>query len=188
MDRPEGVFEPIDRQHRKTLFSFLGIPVSFTNLAPLNVPLTLGGVLPIAWWLKREEGAGAVAATALRLMATVVLSNFLHSLGHLLAGRLVRAPMDELIVTSTRHITAYHGDQSRFPTPVHVTRAMGGPVGNALVALAAVLGWTLTDSESEALRDLSIVNAGLALMAMLPIESGDGGSVLEALRDEEGSE
>ena len=188
MDRPHGVFEPLDRQHRKTLFSLFGVPVSFTTLAPLSLPMMVGGMVPLAWALKRDEGLGAVLGTAVRLGLTLFLSNYAHSIGHILAGRLVGAPMNELIVTATRQVNAYFGDQSGYPTSTHITRALGGPVGNALVALVAVVAWTLTDSESEALRDASIANAGIALMAMLPMESVDGGSILAALRDAKESE
>jgi hypothetical protein len=182
MELPIGVLEPIDRRHRSTKFALLGVPVSFTRWAWLSYPIMMATALPLAWLEKRNEGAVTVALRAWQLGAIFMMANNLHSLGHILAGKIAGAPMDELIVTSTRQVNHYQGDQSHHPTSTHVTRAMGGMAMNLLIAVIFFVLYHGLGKKISPLRDIALVNGATALSSMMPVESVDGGSILEQLR------
>lgn len=182
MEQPLGVVEPIDRRHRRTAFALLGVPVSYTGLAGLALPLMVLGMLPVALWGK-DRSPQAVALRALRLGILSESANYLHSLGHILAGKAAGAPMDELIVTATRHINLYEGDQSGYPPATHITRAAGGPALNLLIALLLFpLARALGNRLGGGLNEFALVNLVFGLMALTPIESVDGGTILKHLR------
>lgn len=42
--------------------------------------------------------------------------------------------MDEFVITATRDVNLYHGDQSLIPGYVHLVRSLGGPIFNLFVA------------------------------------------------------
>lgn len=183
MEQPLGVVEPIDRRHRRTAFALLGVPVSYTGLAGLALPLMVLGVLPVALW-GADRSPQAVARRALRFGVLSETSNYLHSLGHILGGKAVGAPMDELVVTATRHVNLYQGDQSDYPASTHITRAAGGPALNLLLALLLFpLARALSGKAGKWLRELALTNLVFGLIALAPIESVDGGSILHHLRN-----
>ena len=67
-------------------------------------------------------------------MIGVEISTLVHALGHILGGKLVRSPMDELLLTATRGVNIYSGDQRDVRSFVHLGRALGGPVLNLFAA------------------------------------------------------
>jgi hypothetical protein len=64
----------------------------------------------------------------------VELTTLFHAFGHIISGKMVKSSMDELLITTTRDVNIYHGDQSRLPGYVHLARSLGGPLFNLLVA------------------------------------------------------
>lgn len=187
MDKPLGVVEPIDEEHRKSRSKVLGIPITFTPFAVLAYPLHTAIATPYAW-LKgqlsddpQDRTWAEVAVAAQRYGMMAMVTNYLHSLGHILSGKAVDAPMDELIVTATRQITRYEGDQSGHPTSTHIARAAGGPAINALVAVAGLVAFVATGKKRQGLADFALFNAISAALALLPVESVDGGSILKKL-------
>jgi hypothetical protein len=96
----------------------------------------------------------------------------IHSLGHMISSKLVGAPMSYLLVTATRQVTIYEGDQSQFSPRVHITRAIGGPIANIVAGLIGLL-LTASMGATPALLYFTIVNL-LAVFAFLPIPTVDG--------------
>lgn len=188
MEQPLGVFEPIDRRHRETKFAVLGVPVSFTRGAMLSWPMMLLPALPIAWWEKRGDGRGAILARAAQLATIFLSSNVVHSLGHILGGKLVDQPMDELIITATRQVNRYEGEQEHLPPTTHLARAAGGATANGLVGLVAGGLWLALGGQHALLRHLATSNVGSALLALLPVDSVDGKEILKRVRQLSGDE
>ncbi len=49
---------------------------------------------------------------ALLFTIAVEITTAVHAFGHILSGKVVHSAMDELLITATRDINLYHGDQS----------------------------------------------------------------------------
>ncbi len=114
----------------------------------------------------------------------VGLGTLVHALGHILGGKLVGSPMAELLLTATRGVNLYHGDQSALPGRVHLGRALGGPVLNLLVGLAFL---ALTPIAGEGptqalLSRLAAVNLFFGAGAFLPLPSVDGEVIWREVR------
>ena len=71
---------------------------------------------------------------ALLFTIAVEITTVLHAFGHILSGKMVHSAMDELLITATRDVNLYHGDQSLIPGYVHLVRSLGGPILNLFVA------------------------------------------------------
>jgi Zn-dependent protease len=106
----------------------------------------------------------------------VEITTVLHALGHILSGKLVNSAMDELLITATRDVNLYHGDQSIVPGHVHIVRSLGGPVFNLIVA-----GFLLTLAPSLApgfwsglVASLISTNLFFGIGGFLPLPSVDG--------------
>jgi Zn-dependent protease len=106
----------------------------------------------------------------------VEITTALHAWGHILSGKLVHSPMDELLITALRDVNLYHGDQAQVPGHVHLGRSLGGPVFNLLVAAACYglipflnPGFGLAFTAS-----LASTNLFFGLGGFLPLPSVDG--------------
>ena len=110
----------------------------------LEDALRAGGVITFDWNLRTgliglsPNAAELLYGAALYIVA-VDMATLFHAFGHILGGKLVRSPMDELLFTATRGVNIYHGDQSAYPSRVHLGRALGGPLFNLLIASAQYL-------------------------------------------------
>jgi hypothetical protein len=152
-----------------------GVRLSLTPLTWLGPPLffALGLVLTVTQ-------PGMAPETRLidgfQFMLGVELATLVHAIGHIASGKVVRAPMDELLITALRYVNLYDGDQSAQPRFVHIGRALGGPMANLL--LAALFYSFLAHLPPGAIRDLAgrlqSVSLFIGLGSFLPIPSVDG--------------
>jgi Zn-dependent protease len=84
--------------------------------------------------------------------------------------------MDELLITATRDVNLYHGDQSLVRSHVHLVRSLGGPIFNLIFAgvcslFAPSIGpgfW------SNLLASLISTNLFFGFGGFLPLPSVDG--------------
>jgi Zn-dependent protease len=106
----------------------------------------------------------------------VEITTILHAFGHILSGKMVNSAMDELLITTTRDVNIYHGDQSRLPGYVHLTRSLGGPLFNLLVAGVCIsVSTKFSDGfTSDLIMSLIGTNLFFGLGSFLPIPSVDG--------------
>jgi hypothetical protein len=106
----------------------------------------------------------------------VEVATVVHVLGHIFGGKLVHSPMDQLLVTATRDVNVYHGDQNVFPGHVHMARAIGGPILNLLVAWLCLAGGEkiATGFGADLLGMLASVNLFFGWGGFLPLPSVDG--------------
>lgn len=93
---------------------------------------------------------GALAAIAGGALLTLlhVLSEILHNVGHAAAARRTGYPMTGLRMWGIFGTSVYPPDEGDLPGEIHIRRAMGGPIGSAVVAagaglLAALSAWLL---------------------------------------------
>jgi Zn-dependent protease len=136
---------------------------------------------PITWLvfglliaaLDGDSGSAvSIALKAAVYAAALYLANVLHSLGHIVAGRIVGAPMDILLLTSTRDVTLYLADPSTYPVGVRARRSLGGPAANVVVAL---LCFSMTAPlKAPWLESFAVVNLAVGLWTLCPIPTMDG--------------
>ncbi len=170
---PLGVFEDYRKLSLRKLFDLFGVPV-FSTPRAWGAPLPLVPVMLIITFLLASR-AYLIERILLTILWTALfeLTSFIHSAGHILAGRAVNAPMDRLIVTSSRQVNVYDGDQSRYPARVHVTRALGGPLANIAVGLVMAL-LLLFGGYSSTFLVFMLLNFAFGFGALAPIRSVDG--------------
>lgn len=180
-EKPLLVYENPRSVRRKWLGRWLGVPVYATPKALLNVlfiaPLmfVLTFVLSPRSRLLQRVGLAALLTAVFEGIAT------LHSIGHLVAGKIAGSPADDVVITATRQLTLYSGDQSDLPREVHLTRALGGPVANLLGGVAGLVLMPLLGN-SPILLGWTLLNFVFGFGSLAPIESLDGGSIARHLR------
>jgi len=106
----------------------------------------------------------------------VEITTIFHAFGHILSGKIVNSAMDELLITTTRDVNLYHGDQSLVPGHVHLVRSLGGPVLNLLVAGGCIFFSRITPEGflSDVLASLISTNLFFGIGSFVPLRSVDG--------------
>jgi hypothetical protein len=107
-------------------------------------------------------------------------ANLLHSIGHLVAGVLVMAPMSANLLTATRDVNIY--ETAAGPPPARwarVARTMGGPLANAGLGLACVLVAGL--GARGLLSWFGFANLAVAFWTIMPLPTLDGSDLWVAL-------
>jgi hypothetical protein len=169
-----GFIENLDTVRHIRLGRWWGVTVSVTPVIWLGPLLFFGLGLALTLAGPPSSLPQRFYAAALFTVA-VELATVIHAVGHILGGHLVDHPMDELLMTATRGVNLYTGDQSRLPAHVHLGRAMGGPVLNLVAGgllawgLAGAGGWP-ADLAARAASTNLFFGAG----AWLPVPSVDG--------------
>lgn len=172
--QPLGVLEDL-RADRVPAGRLAGTRVTVTRWAWASPFLMLGQGGAFSLLCRRAPlRRRLTVAVAFGLAGT--MTNLVHALGHLLSSRLTGAPMDELVVTATRIVNVYRGDQTGYPPRVHLGRAVGGPAANlALAALCFFAGRCLPAGPARASAWLLAAQNGAAgVLALLPIPTADG--------------
>ena len=171
-----GFIENLDTVRHIPVGKFWGIELSVTPITWLS---------PIVFF-----GLGAVLSTVepgMNLIQTlyhvgvfvigVEISTLIHALGHILGGKLVHSPMDELLLTATRGVNIYHGDQDTIPGFVHLGRATGGPVLNLLIygVIMQLLHYSSgAGFRSDVLAAIASTSLFMGAGGFLPLPSVDG--------------
>lgn len=167
---------------------------SFGRVAGLKLlairPMLIGTILlwlafsGLALWLLELSVMQAIAAG---FVATLLywLSDVIHQLGHAYAARQTGYPMTGIrlgtfLIFST---SLYPEDEPPLPAPIHIRRALGGPVGSLLFGILAGIVALLTGPLAGLLWWLAlflfVVNAiWFAIGALIPMGFTDGSTLL----------
>jgi len=137
--QPTFVFEDIHHTPRIPLFRFWGVSVEATPWTWINV--TLVAIAALVATFIFYPTITLVERIAWTVLWTIVILAGLsvHSLGHIISGKIAGSAMDRLLITATRQVNIYECDQSQFPPRVHITRALGGGVTNLIVSLLCLI-------------------------------------------------
>lgn len=169
-----GWIENLDTVRHIPLGKFWNIPVSITPLLWLSpiVFLTIG----FAQNWTASNHTSQVVYLALVYLVGVEITTLFHAFGHILGGKLVGSPMDELLLTATRGVNIYHSDQTRVPGYVHLGRALGGPVFNLVLAGMIYLALSFVERGVlfDLLASLAATNLFFGAGSFLPLPSIDG--------------
>jgi len=128
-----GIIEDIDTVRRIPIGRFWEVNLSVTPLTWLG-PFVFFGLYFLINLLNTRLSLADRLFQALLFTIAVEITTVLHAFGHILSGKMVHSAMDELLITATRDVNLYHGDQSLIPGHVHLVRSLGGPLFNILVA------------------------------------------------------
>src|SRR5829696_7665771 len=113
-----GIIEDIDTARRIPIGRFWGVTLLVTPLTWLG-PFVFFGVYVLLNALNARISLTDRLYQALLFTIAVEITTVLHAFGHILSGKLVHSAMDELLITATRDVNLYHGDQHRIPGYVH---------------------------------------------------------------------
>ena len=172
MSRPLIVFEDISTTPRRRFFRFLGVEVMATPYAWLSVPFfCILGVL-IAFGQHLETIGATTVTSGLEYGLLLYFTNVVHSLGHILAAKMVGAPMEVLLLTGTRDVTLYRRAEPGLSKWMSIGRSLGGPMANMLFGFVALGIWYL--SSAAWLLMLCIFNFAIAAWTLCPVPSMDG--------------
>ena len=172
VDHPWFVLEDLNKPSHHRLFTLLGVDWLATSYAWLSLPLYVALGLLAAFLANGGSAVEARLLTGLGYGLLIDLTNLPHSLGHILSGKLVGAPMDANLVTATFHVNLYQGDQSGYSKLVHIGRSLGGPLGNLLVGLISLGVGKLVAGDGLSL--FGMMNVVVAIFLLAPTPSLDG--------------
>jgi hypothetical protein len=172
MARSLLLFENLETTPRRRLFALGGTAVVATPCAWLS-PL-FWCALGMAISLLRNETSTTSAGLLLGVGygLALVATNTIHSLGHVLGGRLAGTPPETVLLTATRDVCSFG---KRVPVPpkgTRIARALGGPLTNLCVGALAL--WLGRVSGLQWVEVLGFVNLAIGLWTLCPVPSLDG--------------
>jgi Zn-dependent protease len=170
-----GIIENIDTVRRISIGRFWGVTVLVTPLTWLS-PFVFFGLHMLLNLLNDHLSLTDRLHQALLFTIAVEMTTVLHAFGHILSGKMVHNAMDELLITATRDVNLYYGNQSLIPSQVHLVRSLGGPLFNIFVAgVCATLASIITaDFWLALVSSLISTNLFFGLGGFLPLPSVDG--------------
>ena len=170
-----GILEDIDTVRRIPIGQFWGVRLLVTPITWLG-PFVFFGLHILLNLLNTNLSLSERLYQALLFTIAVEITTILHAFGHILSGKIVHSAMDELLITATRDVNLYHGDQSIIPGHIHLIRSLGGPVFNLLVVglCSALAVWIAPGSGSALVASLISTNRFFGFGGFLPLPSVDG--------------
>lgn len=170
-----GIIEDIHTVRRIRLGRFWGVTVWVTALKWLG-PLVFFSLHFIINLFNTQLVLADRLYQSLIFAMAVEITTILHAFGHILSGKMVNSAMDELLITTTRDVNLYHGDQSVIPGYVHLARSLGGPVLNLIVAgICIFLATTVPQGfPYDLLKSIIGTNLFFGIGSFFPIPSVDG--------------
>lgn len=170
-----GIIEDIDTVRRIPVGRFWNITLLITPLTWLG-PFTYFGLHFLLNLIHGQLTLTERLYQAMIFTIAVEVTTALHAFGHISSGKIVHSPMDELLITTTRDVNLYHGDQSLVPRYIHLVRSLGGPIFNLIIAgvLYAFTPMPTGDFWSALVASLINTNLFFGLGGFLPLPSVDG--------------
>jgi Zn-dependent protease len=170
-----GIIENVDTVRRIPIGRFWGVTLLVTPLTWIS-PFVFFGLHILLNVLNDQLSLADRLHQALLFTIAVEITTVLHAFGHILSGKMVHSAMDELLITATRDVNLYHGDQSLIPGHVHLVRSLGGPLFNIFIAgvcamLAAIIA---SDFWVALVTSLISTNLFFGFGGFLPLPSVDG--------------
>ncbi len=170
-----GFIEDLDSVRRIPIGQFWGVDIRVTPITWLS-PFVFFGLHFLLNLLNLRLSLSERLYQSMIFTIVVEIATCLHAFGHILSGKLVNSAMDELLITATRDVNLYHGDQSLLPGRVHLIRSLGGPIFNLLIAgicfaAAPIIPpgfWT------DLLKSMITTNLFFGIGGLLPVPSVDG--------------
>jgi hypothetical protein len=119
-----------------------------------------------------DWGVGNIVQVGALYGLVLFLSNVLHSIGHVIAGRIVRCQGAGVLITAMFHINFHECDRRICSKWTHIARSSGGPLANLLVGVAVLLFFKKADNGW--LMFVASANLIIGVLLLLPIPRIDG--------------
>lgn len=169
------ILEDLDTVRKIRIGSFWNVSLLITPLTWLS-PFVFFGLHFLLNLLDTRLTLNERLIQSIYFVIAVELTTAIHAFGHILSGKLVHSAMDELLITATRDVNLYHGDQNKVHGYVHLVRSLGGPLINILVGVVCILiapsispgFWTGVNNSMVS------TNLFFGLGSFLPVPSVDG--------------
>jgi Zn-dependent protease len=170
-----GILEDIDTVRRIPIGQVWDVNLLITPITWLS-PFVFFGLHILVHFLNSHLNVTDRLYQALLFTIAVEITTVFHAFGHILSGKLVQSPMDDLLITATRDVNLYHGDQRLVPSHVHLVRALGGPIFNLCIAgLCSMFAPMVPHGFwSDLLASLISTNLFFGFGGFLPLPSVDG--------------
>jgi hypothetical protein len=176
------VLENTDSPRLKKLFRMLDVDVMAAPFAWLGVVLALIIGVVVSLITAPVDGTGAQILAGIVFGLLIYASTFVHGVGHIISSRMVNAPMQYLILTSTVPITRYDdADEASVPSRVHIGRSLGGPAANVVAAIIGLVLYVVVVN-SPFFLFIGIQNTLFTLLVLSPIPSLDGAVIWREVR------
>lgn len=170
-----GIIENVDTVRRIPIGRFWGVNLLITPITWLG-PFVFFGLHFLLNLLDSHPSITERLYQSLLFTIAVEITTVLHAFGHILSGKMVHSAMNELLITATRDVNLYHGDQSLIPGHVHLVHSLGGPVFNLLVAGLCLISVPSVSPgfQSDLLASLISTNLFFGFGGFVPLPSVDG--------------
>jgi Zn-dependent protease len=170
-----GIIEDVDTVRRIPIGRFWDVNLLVTPITWLG-PFVFFGLHFLLNLLNPHLNLTERLYQSLLFTIAVEITTVLHAFGHILSGKMVHSAMDELLITATRDVNLYHGDQRLIPGHVHLVRSLGGPIFNLLIAGLCLIFAPLSNPGfwSALLASLISTNLFFGFGGFVPLPSVDG--------------
>jgi Zn-dependent protease len=177
---PPYVLEGLDQLRPRRIVRLLGVDWMVSRTARF-APIWIVG-LGIAISFVAHVGDGTSDGLLIGLVFGLLIagSMVVHQLGGIIAGRLVKAPMLEVVFTGTLAYDVYQESED-YSSFVHIVRGLGGLVANVGVGLI-MLAVYFSGLQSPFVLFLGVLNVIFCFASLAPIPTMDGGIILKHLR------
>jgi hypothetical protein len=170
-----GIIENIHTVRRMRIGRFWGVTIWVTSLKWLG-PIVFFSLHLLVNLFNMILTPGDRLYQSLLFAIAVELTTNIHAFGHILSGKMVSSAMDELLITTTRDVNLYRGDQSVIPGYIHLVRSLGGPLLNLIVSAILILISARVGQGFffDLLKSLIGVNLFYGVGSFFPIPTVDG--------------
>jgi hypothetical protein len=156
----------------RRLFKVGGVSWSATRYAWLSPASWVVLGLAMALGSRRSADISGVLVDGVGYGAMLYGASIVHSLGHIVAGRLAGATVETVLLTSTRDVIIYCQPGAAAPPRRRLVRALGGPAANLAVGCTLILAGDLAETWWVGMAGL--VSVCVALWTLMPVPSLDG--------------
>jgi Zn-dependent protease len=177
LKKPFLVFEDI--KIWKEFFRVFGVTISKTDFASLS-PFFWSAIGMVMAFLGRDDDdILGICLKGIGYGLILLLSNTVHSIGHVLAGRIVNSRVQVVVITSTRDVIRYAEPGEAASDRNRLWRSLGGPMANLVIGILAISGGYFISSTW--LTMTGFINLCVAVWTLLPIPTLDGEVVWNVL-------
>jgi len=170
-------------------FNFLGMPVTFTLSAFIGSDVLIVLIIIVALLLTELSLPTAILAACIAVLIHW-LCEIIHMYGHFIAAKQTGYPSRGVNLWGVIGTILYPRDEPELAPNIHIRRALGGPIANAIVLviciILAVLFWSNAGLPRFLLGFAIFSNIVFSVGALTPISIGsieiDGGTIMRWMR------
>lgn len=157
--------------NRRVLFTLLDVPFTADDKSWQFVPPKLVIGVVVALLTLPDIAITERVLIGLGYGLLLLLTLFLHIIGHILSSRMIHAPVREAFIAPTL-IQVHHHDATDASVRIHLVRALGGPVMNLCLGVLSLLIWNITGAPVA--LAFAVSNFAIGLLVLLPLPTVDG--------------